>query len=103
MVESADTSIWRALNSQKCCCAIYDWEPHKHGIFHPSAPDPNTCKIPLDLNQQHSRIAVLAPNEGTCYLGIYMVPNGVTTMMEANLWKKAVLYTKALQCTHMSC
>jgi len=89
-----------ALNSQKCCCAIYQWEPDKYGILCQSktiAP----CNIQLHPNQ-NSTIQVLAPSEGTRYLGIYIAPNGSTTTMETQLWKKAVLYTKALQRTHMS-
>jgi len=62
----------------------------------------DACRILLDCTQQHSQIEILAPNEGTRYLGIYISPNGASTTMETHLWKKAVLYTKALQCTHMS-
>jgi len=91
-----------ALNSQKCCCAIYNWELDKYGILRQSAQAVDSCNIQLHPNQPHSKIKVLVPSEGMHYLGIYIAPNGSTTTMEKQLWKKAVLYTKALQRTHMS-
>jgi len=92
-----------ALNSQKCCCTIYNWQLDKYEILHLSTKPDDSSNILLDPTQPQSRIEILAPDEGTRYLGIYISPNGSTTTMETHLWKKAVLYTKALQCTHMSC
>jgi len=71
-----------ALNSQKCCCAIYSWQPDKHGILRLSAKPDASSNILLDPTQPDNRIAILAPNKGTQYLGIYISPNGLTTTME---------------------
>jgi len=57
--------------------------------------------IQLGPQSPTSTIPILMPNEGTQYLGIYITQNRTTKPMEDNVWKKAVLYTRAFQCTHM--
>ncbi len=91
-----------ALNPKKCCCAIYTWKPDKLGILRVAATAPEEVDIILQTNQNIQHLTVLAPNEGTRYLGIYVTRSGITKPMEDHMWKKAVLYTKAFQRTHMS-
>jgi len=91
-----------ALNTKKCCCAIYAWTPDKLGILCVAAPDPDEVAITLQAQTTSQKLTVLAPHEGTQYLGIYVTHNGATKLMGDHIWKKAVLYTMAFQCTHMS-
>jgi len=56
------------------------------------APGPSQLAIP-----------VLTIAKGTRYLGIYVTRNGSTRPMENHVWKQAVTYMRAFQCTHMSC
>jgi len=91
------------LNPKKGCCAIYTWKPDKLGILRVAATAPEEVEIILQTNQTTQHLTVLALNEGTRYLGIYVTHSGITKPMEDHMWKKAVLYTKAFQCTHMSC
>ncbi len=91
-----------ALNPQKCCCMFYSWTPDKFGILRPSTPPPEATAISADDRDPEQLIQVLAPTEGTRYLGIYISQTGATKTMETQLWKKAILYTRAFQCMHMS-
>jgi len=52
--------------------------------------------------QLQQTIKVLKPNEGTCYLGIYVTCMGNTKPMQDHIWHQALLYTKAFQQMHMS-
>ncbi len=90
-----------ALNPKKCHAAIYTWTPDKHGILR-LATRTNDDQIISDPNQPQERIQNLKPPDGTRYLGVYVTMNGSTKPMESHLWKKALLYTKAFQRTHMS-
>jgi len=92
-----------ALNPAKCCCAVYSWYPNKFGILHSSTPNPNEVLICLAPQQPEQCISVLASQEGTRYLGIYITRNGSTKPMEIHMWQKTVLYTKVFQWTQMSC
>jgi len=91
-----------ALNSKKCCCAIYSWTLDPYGILRLSATTPANVAIATCPAQPQQTIQVLRPNEGTRYLGIYVASSGTTQPMQDQLWHKAVLYTKAFQRTHMS-
>jgi len=90
-----------ALNPKKCHAAVYTWTPDKHGILRLAAR-PTDDPITPDPNQPHEKIQILKPHHGTRYLGVYVTMNGSTKPMESHLWKKALLYTKAFQRTHMS-
>jgi len=91
-----------ALNPNKCCYAFYHWQPDKFGILRLKPPPDNVSKLTLSLSGQTENIPILSMNEGTRYLGVYVAPSGSTKTMETQLWKKAVSYTKAFQCTHMT-
>jgi len=91
-----------ALNPQKCCCMFYSWSPDKFGILRPTTPPPEAATISADDRDPDQHIQVLAPTEGTRYLGIYISQTGAAKTMETQLWKKAILYTRAFQRTHMS-
>jgi len=90
-----------ALNPKKCQAAIYTWNPDKNGILRLHA-QPNDDQIIPDPQQPQEQLQILKPHEGTRYLGVYVTMNGSTKPMESHLWKKALLYTKAFQRTHMS-
>jgi len=90
-----------ALNPKKCHAAIYTWNPDRHGILW-LATQPTEDKIVPDPHQPQECIHILKPPKGTRYLGMYITMNGSTKPMESHLWKKALLYTKAFQCTQMS-
>jgi len=91
-----------ALNPTKCCCALYTWTPDAAGILRLDTSAQNEIKIaPCNQNPQQT-IQVLKPNEGTRYLGIYVTRTGNTQPMQDHIWRKALLYTKAFQRTHMS-
>jgi len=81
---------------------MYYWEPDKNGILRPADPDPDLLQIRPDPTTPTQTIPVLTAQEGTRYLGIYVTRNGHTKPMEDHVWKKAVVYTQAMQCTHMS-
>jgi len=91
-----------ALNPAKCCCAVYYWAPDKHGILRPADPAMETLQIHPDPATPTQTIPVLTTQEGTRYLGIYVTHYGHTKLMEDHVWKKAVVYTRAMQRTHMS-
>jgi len=91
-----------ALNPNKCCYAFYHWQPDKFGILRLKSPPDDTSKLALSLSGQSATIPILTMNEGTRYLGVYIATSGSTKTMETQLWKKAVSYTKAFQCTHMT-
>ncbi len=86
-----------ALNPTKCCSMIYTWTPDKLGILQPSPPPHEAYTIKVTPDTDSPTIPVLTPHEGTRYLGLYINQLGTTMPMEAHLWKKAILYTTALQ------
>ncbi len=89
------------LNPSKCCGAIAAWQPDKFGILRPAYLEHNEiCMTLTDTDTQ--QIPMLQRSEGTRYLGIYIAPDGTMKTMETQLWKKANLYTIALQRTHLS-
>jgi len=91
------------LNPQKCCCTVYTWQPDKLGILCLSQLDSQDISISVNYpHQLQEGIQVLKPSEGTRYLGIYLATSSTTKTMETQLWKKAVLNTKAFQQMHMS-
>jgi len=90
------------LNPTKCCCAIYHWSPDTNGILRPSDPPSESTTILSDPTQPNQKIPILALNEGTRYLGIYVTRSGATKPMEDHVWKTATTYTRAFQRTHMS-
>jgi len=90
--------IWAsggALNPLKCCCKVHFWSPNSP-LLH------EAVNIPINNDPILPPIPVLAPHDGTWYLGIYVNQAGTTKPMETHIWHKAVLYTKAFQQTHMS-
>ncbi len=91
-----------ALNPTKCCCALYKWTPDDAGILRLDTSTDQEIKIAPCQQQPQQTIQVLKPNEGTRYLGIYVARNGDTKTMQDHIWRKALLYTKAFQRTHMS-
>jgi len=100
-MEWADSSI-RCYSepTEMLLCHLF-LSPDKFGILCPSHPTPTESELILQVQQQNQKLHVLAPTEGTCYLGIYVACNGMTKTMEDIWWKKAILYTKAFQQTHM--
>jgi len=91
-----------ALNPNKCCYAVYHWQPDKYGILHLKPPPASAEPLTLGTPDKQEHIPLLPLNEGTRYLGFYIATNGSTKTMENQLWRKAVLYTKAFQSTHMN-
>jgi len=102
MVEWPSTSIQQCPQSVKCCCMVYHWTPDEFDILCPSQQIPEEVTIHLNSKQNDTCIPALVPSDGTCYLGLYITSNGSMKLMENHLWKKAILYTKAFQCTPMS-
>jgi len=90
------------LNPQKCCCAFYYWRPDKYGILRLTNPNQHESTVHLDPEHPNLTIPLLSIAEGTQYLGVYVTRNGATKPMEDHVWKQAVTYTRAFQCTHMS-
>jgi len=66
-------------------------------------PDPVDSIITVAPGPLQPTIPILAMAEGTCYLGVYVTHNGTTQPMENHIWQQAVTYTRAFQCTHVSC
>jgi len=60
-------------------------------------PNPHETRITLSDDDPRDQITILQRSEGTYYLGVYIAPDGTMKTMEMQLWKKAVLYTVALQ------
>jgi len=91
-----------ALNPSKCCCALYTWTPDAAGILRLDTSVHHAIQIAPCHQQPQQTIQVLKPNEGTRYLGVYVTCTGNTQPMQDHIWKKALLYTKVFQRTHMS-
>ncbi len=90
------------LNPSKCCGVITQWQPDKFGILRQIHPEHNAIKITLSDMAPTQQIPILPKSEGTRYLGVYIAPDGTMETMENQIWKKATLYTIALQRTHMT-
>jgi len=90
------------LNPKKCCCASYYWKPDKYGILRLTNPDQNKSTVYRDPACPNLTIPLLSIAEGSRYLGVYVTQNGATKPMEDHVWKQALTYTRAFQCTHMS-
>jgi len=90
------------LHSKKCCYAFYYWQPDKLSILRLAPPLHNANHLTLDPQDPQASIPILSLHEGTQYLGVYIATSGSTTTMENPLWKKAITFTRAFQCTHMT-
>ncbi len=102
MVESTSCSYRRSPQSKKVLRHAVPLDPDKHGILRLHDPTTHAPPIMLEDNAQSPRIPLLCTHKGTRFLGLYLTTNCDTKPMETHIWEKAVLYTKAFQCTPMN-
>jgi len=91
-----------ALNPKKCCGMLYQWKPDTKGILCLCWPEEERHPFTLSNEDHGQEVHILNQQEGTWYLGLYLMMDCNTKPMETHLWEKATLYTQAFQQTPMN-